>query len=296
MSRRTSRAPQELEQAVMDDIADGLTYEAISEKHGIGLATISRIRQRVQRERLIRVVALPDIHEPYQDEPSLAAVESFLPRFRPDILLYPGDQCDLQMIMDYWKKKPNKEAITENYDRFDEIMRRHIRLCPDAGVVFMEGNHEARVHGVVSEYPMMAGTNIYIQDYLDFAERGIEFVPHGKLLTIGKKNWMHGQYYNMHHAKKTVYQYYRNVTYGHTHDRQVHTQINPADIEDVHMAQSIGCLCNRNPHYRKNRPNRWVHGFEVTYIDPDTGFFNDYFIKITEGSFIFEGVKYPAGV
>ena len=286
----------EHEEDILDWLSLGYPQGDVAKHLGVSQSTVSRVaeRRRIAQtaSSLQTVVALPDIHYPYQDKGSLAVVGEFLKDLQPNYIIYMGDQMDLEMLMNRRKGIPDTSSIVADYEGFNEIMEHHIKLCPGAKIIFLEGNHEYRVEFLLQEHPWLKGSGIEIAKYFRFKERQIEYVRYNKLYTLGKKSWTHGFYYNVHHASKTVMQFYRCISYGHTHDRQAYTQINPADIEDVHLAQSIGCLCNVNPNWRKNRPNRWVHGLEVTYIDKATGYFNDYFIKITAGKFIFGGKCY----
>jgi len=103
---------------------------------------------------------------------------------------------------------------------------------------------------------------------------------------------IHGVYVNQHHAKRTVEVYHTSILYGHTHDIQSYTLVSPIDIDHFYKGGSIGCLCNRNPFYMRNRPNRWVNGFSYIYVDDKTGHFNDYNVIIVKNEFWANGRKY----
>ena len=241
-----------------------------------------------------KVLILSDIHYPHHDKPSMRAIEKFMPDFKPDILIYLGDQLDLGMIMDYWKGHIGdikEQSIISDYEGFDEMMRRHIKLCGKPKVVFFEGNHEERIPRLIQQQPLHRKSDIILEKFFKFKERGIEFIPFNKIYKVGKLYFLHGVYYNQYHAKKTVDAYKRSVIYGHAHDTQSYSDVSPFDVNDVHIAKSIGCLANCNPTYKKNAPNRWVHGFAVAYV-MDNGNFNDYFVKITRGKFIYGGKQY----
>ena len=236
-------------------------------------------------------IALPDIHVPYQDKKSLRAVEQFMSDTQPNYIIYTGDQMDLEMLMKITKNIPEHTPIHSDYEQFDAIMTRHMKLCPKAKIVFIEGNHEERVRRLIEKHPTYAGSDIELERYFQFKKRGIEFIPFGKTFKLGKLYYMHGNYYGIHHAKKTVSAYGRSIIYGHTHDFQAHTMVTPLDVDDAHVAKSIGCLCTRNPNYKKGAPNRWVTGFHIAYFRQG-GYFNDHFIKITRGKFIYGGKVY----
>lgn len=246
-------------------------------------------------------IILPDIHTPYHDRRCLKAVDALIADLKPGWIHYLGDQCDLKMVRDILDGKgcdPQDDniEIKENYDCFRAILDRHHELSPRSKMQFFEGNHEERIQRLFEKYPAFRESNLDIEQYFQFEKRKILFVPYAKdnhpgIVRIGKLHLMHGQYYSKYHAEKTVAAYKRNIMYCHSHDMQSHPDISPLDVHDVHIAQSIGCLCNRNPFYRINRPNRWVHGFAVVYVLPN-GNFHDYPIRIVSGKFVFGGQVY----
>lgn len=242
-------------------------------------------------------LVLPDIHRPFHNRACMRSVEQLMVDLQPDNLIYLGDQMDLEEILADWKRKVTEggaHTIVERYRQCDEMMFDHRQLCNDPKTVFMEGNHEERVRRVLDEIgnAKFKGSNIELETYFNFKKRGIKFVPYlGGYYKLGRLFLMHGRNWNMHHAKKNAITYSRNVMYGHTHDRQVYTHETPLDVNDTHVAQSIGCLCNRNPNWKKDEPNRWIHGFAVVYTRPN-GTYNDVFVKITRGKFTFAGKYY----
>jgi hypothetical protein len=81
------------------------------------------------------------------------------------------------------------------------------------------------------------------------------------------------------------------MVYGHGHTYQAHTNITPIDSE-AHTAVQIPCACDLNPHYRINKPNAWLNGFAVFYVQPD-GSFNLYPVISIGGEFTAPtGVRY----
>ena len=88
----------------------------------------------------------------------------------------------------------------------------------------------------------------------------------------------------------------RAVKYSHTHQRQSFTNVSALDVRDFHIAESVGCLCNRNPTYGHGRPNSWVHGFNYSIVNPDGSFYDSSPILNPDLSFHAEGkTYYPEG-
>lgn len=247
-----------------------------------------------------KTVLLPDIHHPYYDKRTMDAVNEFIFDYDPDELVYMGDQLSLDCIS-YWNKnKPllkEGQRLIKDYHNFDnEILKVHENITrQDIRRTFIIGNHEERITTYVEENPELQGF-LDIETNLNLYERGYKVVPFGKVHKVGKLYVMHGRYWNMYHAKKTVDVFEGNVVYAHVHNPQMFTKISPIDAKGYHMATSLPCLCNIEPDYKKNAPNHWVNGFGIVEHLPATGFFNLYTIIIIEGSFMWNGKYYGKNI
>jgi hypothetical protein len=154
--------------------------------------------------------------------------------------------------------------------------------------VFIKGNHEMWLDLWMEENPSLKGM-LGIEKNLRLKERGYKIIEENKAYKLGHARFIHGWYYTMHHAKKTVNEMGDNVFYGHVHDLQSHTKANYEQKPII--GHSVGCLCDLDPIWRKGRPNRWVNGFGVFYFLPN-GNFTFYNPIIIDGKFIWCGKLY----
>ncbi len=241
-----------------------------------------------------RIVALPDIHYPLTDNRALGAVEAFMADFKPDIIVYTGDQLQMDAVS-HWlqdnRRKLEGQRLRADYAGFNTILDRHKSIAPHAHSIFILGNHEDWVEQYTDLHPEMEGY-LSVASNLRLRERGFEIIPFGGIYTIGHLSYIHGVYTNENHAKTTVLAYRRNVRYGHTHDVQSYTATSPVDIEDRISASSVGCLCNINPHYMRSKPSRWQHGFNFAYLWPDGKCFTDFTVQIIGGKFVWNDKEY----
>jgi hypothetical protein len=243
-----------------------------------------------------KTVLLPDIHHPHINERGMEAVNQFIFDYDPDELVYMGDQLSLDCISWWNRRKPllkEGRRLMTNYDDFDkEILKVHENITrEETRRTFMIGNHERRIDTYVEENPELEGF-IDVCRYLELGERGYKIIPFNGIHKVGKLNVIHGYYWNMYHAKKTVDVFEGNVVYAHVHNPQMYTKISPIDKKEYHMATCLPCLCNIKPDYGKNAPNYWVNGFGIVEHLPATGFFNLYTVIINEGSFMWNGRYY----
>jgi len=243
-------------------------------------------------------VILPDIHHPYHDKACMNAVFSFLKDYGKKLswLILNGDAMDCETVSHWMKDKARElegKRVKKDYKSFDEEILTPLEnsVSPSCKKVYMIGNHEDWIDQAISKTPALEGY-YEVGTNLNFKERGWIEVPLNGSYNLGHLTVLHGLYTNKYHAAKTLDIFGgKSIVYAHTHDKQSHTKVTPLEIKDVHEAVSIGCLCNRNPTYGKNKPNKWVHAFGIVYIMPD-GQFNLYVPNIINGKFIWNGKIY----
>ena len=133
---------------------------------------------------------------------------------------------------------------------------------------FMIGNHEYWIDRLIEDNPQMEGmfelaNNIKLGDY--------KVIPFNEILKIGEMSFIHGIYTNKYHAEKNSRIYQKMLFYGHLHTNQVYTSIAPTTSLPK-QSVGVGCLCNKNPEYMRNKPNDWLHQFLIWYMFNDGTF------------------------
>lgn len=227
------------------------------------------------------------------DEPPHWSWELFLrfvTDFKPDILIDGGDHLDLSYISSFNREKLlllEGKRLKKDFDNLTTELRQ-LRDTTKR-MLYLEGNHEERLRRAIEKQPLLQGM-AELETNVDFSALDIEYYPVGKQpVKIGKLHFLHGVYTNEHHAKKHLTKYMGNVTYGHIHKFQSYYQGVP--LRDDEMgANSIGCLCDKNPAWLKG-PGHWQNGFAVIYFD-DRGYYNFYPVIMIKKRFIFEGREY----
>ena len=243
--------------------------------------------------KIQKTVLLPDIHHPHYEQRVMDSVNEFIIDYDPDEIVYMGDQLSLDCISFWNRNKPllkEGQRLMKDYNDFNkDILQVHENITrKDIRRTFMIGNHEYRIDAYTERNPELAEF-IDVVRYLNLPERGYTIIPFNEVYKVGKLNVIHGFYWNIYHARKTVDDFQGNVVYAHVHNPQMFTKISPVDQKGYHMATSLPCLCNIKPEYKKNAPNHWVNGFGIVEHLPATGFFNLYMIIIIEGSFMWNG-------
>lgn len=241
-----------------------------------------------------KVVLLPDIHYPEHSVKCMDLVKKFIKDFKPDEIIYQGDNLDMAVISHWNKDKKRKvelKRLREDYEGFNkEILRPIERLAPKAKMIWLEGNHENWIEQYIDKNPEVEGM-IEPEICLDLIKRKYKIIPFNEVYRIGKMNVIHGYYTNRYHAAKTLDVFGENVCYAHIHALQAHSKVQPMDSKNFTAAYGLPCLCDLKPDYMKNRPSAWINGFGVMYLLPN-GDFNLYPIIITNNKFIFNNKLY----
>jgi predicted phosphodiesterase len=236
--------------------------------------------------RVKKIAVISDTHAPLHDERAIGAVCAYLSFYQPDMIVHAGDVghfesvshwiMDKRLKLEGLRLRKDIEAATAMLDRFKDIPEK---------VVCM-GNHDSWVPQYVDRNPEVQGL---VDLEMEFQRIGWRVIPMNRPFQVGKLLIFHGLFTCLHHARATVHAFSKSCMYGHTHDRQEFTE---SFYDGEKSAQSIGCLCDMNPDYMKNRPNKWSHGFATVELDTGTGDFYIDSIKIVKGRFIKNGIIY----
>jgi predicted phosphodiesterase len=242
-------------------------------------------------ELIEKTFVFSDIHYPDHDIKALDVAEQVLKDWKPNRIVYIGDAYDATPVSHWLKDKKRKlenKRLLKDYEGVQKMLNRHAQLAGKQlkEVVYMLGNHEDWIREYIDCNPEVEGL-IEIENHLKSPGKGIKFkmIPYigrDRIFKVGKLYLIHGEYTNQYHASKTVNVYDRNIMYGHVHSVQEAGKVSPVDVEDRHMAVSIGSLCNKNPDYGEGKPNAWVHAFALV-LTKDDKLFNHYVIRINDG-------------
>ncbi len=244
-----------------------------------------------------KIVALFDIHDdPFKElHPSYKVAKKFLKDYQPDRIILGGDIATVDSISYFVNKKPRLaegRRYKDDVDSCKKLIRGLQKDNPDADYDYIIGNHEFRVERYLNEHPAMIETMDWVENVGIETEFGMDVTPYNKVLTIGKLAFMHGWYWNIYHAAKTLKWYGDNIIYGHVHEHQVAVQ-NVMSTRQPTMAMSAGCLTNINPDYRLGMPTRTQNGLVVVDMHRD-GRFTPHHVMIIDGVLGYGGYVWKA--
>lgn len=241
-----------------------------------------------------KYLIIADTHVPYQNTTAIKSVLSLMDKESFDGFFILGDFMDMAPIA-HWNK--NKKLTSElkrlrkDYIAGNQLLDIFDKKLPiRCDKRYWYGNHEDWHNQFIEELPMLEGMLSPIKE-LHLKERGYtvyEDINHKE--KIGKLWITHGMYHVENFVKKHIESFASNVLVAHMHTSRC--MFSPSAVKDIALAgYSIGCLCNTNPDYLKNRPKAWSHGFGVMYLFTD-GFFDVQLVRIINGKFIYNNNVY----
>jgi predicted phosphodiesterase len=238
-----------------------------------------------------RIVALFDLHVPYQIE--LGPVWEFIGDFKPHNVILGGDAHDFTSVSE-WISDQSRAlvggTIIQNFVELNKLVFLPLHSCaPKAKIIYLIGNHEDWLRQAIERNPNGKG----FWELKRNLPNSLQIVPVNEAYHVNQNLcYLHGLYTTKYHAFQTVHAVHKTVLYGHTHDIQRYTDISPVDVSKFYTGASCGCLCTLNPHYMKNKPNRWVNGFNYCYLDDKTEEFNETQVYIVRNKFFALGRRY----
>lgn len=245
----------------------------------------------------MRAVALFDAHlDPENDDfhPSYKVAREFILDIEPEIVVIGGDWCSFDSLSNWNKSKP---LIAEGKRYHDDVEVGYDELyflknkLHNTEFHFIIGNHEERGQWYVNKNPEMAKFVDVRRDLglYDLCETITDF---SDFIQIGELAYTHGWYWNKYHANKTMEEFVGNVLYGHVHHFQS-TSKNKHFAKREYIAQSIGCLTDRYPEWKGNKPTRFQNGLAAIEYQSD-GKFNALPLVVIDGSFSYGGYTWKA--
>jgi hypothetical protein len=221
-------------------------------------------------------IILADQQFPNDNPVLLNQVEKFMASHHWDYAIYLGDGMDMDAISHHAfeagdRRSTEGKRLKKDYEAYAKILRRHRKILgPKCTMIYFLGNHEEWTERMVDTFPGIEGM-IEPRYCLPFDELNIEVIDYRMPKKIGKLVFLHGDqdkgyYGTIHHAKKYVELYNRNLVYGDKHTLQVFTKISPAGMNETHTAYSIPCLADIHPKWNRSKPTAWLNGFGVFYL------------------------------
>jgi len=277
-------------------------FEEVVKKHGTTekfLSRYYRVAPRTVRfwNALLRAQDKPfqpsktlivcDPHTYYEDDDLVRFIylNKFIKDWKPDVFILNGDLENLDSISKYNEDQNlTKENFRFRYEKDIYAANRALDLILkdiDKNIVkiFIEGNHEDRIHRYVEKRPEMSGFVDLVKDFR-INERFNEFVPYRKFYHIqdimvthavmNKKKTPIGGVY----ATKTILEKCsKSIVYGHTHEKDCR-ELKRFGAPVIYGVCG-GCFFRHTHKYSEDTPRaEWAGIVLVEHTNPDHSEFN----------------------
>jgi len=229
----------------------------------------------------MRTALLYDVHCPFHDKLAYNMTLDYLKMLKPkvDQIILGGDFVDFHKIS-FWKdavRMSFEDEVAECRQELKNLKQRFYRTP----IIYLEGNHEQRLHRYnIEKAPDLAYRN-GIQEVLGLKKRRIKYVSNIERMSSGKPPLRLGKLYVLHgHEKKVSFGainlarlYYlrakTNVIAGH-HHKSDYTLVKKLDGKHE-GAWAVGTLGQLSEPYQPI--NDWNWGFAFVDHDEQTGDF-----------------------
>lgn len=252
------------------------------------------------------VVAIaPDLHFHWADPACVSLFLLAIALSRPGRIVLLGDVLEAGAFSSHKRKTITEESggyiDAEVYTAllFMDALQ---ALAPDALLVMLGGNHEARVEASAATLPgglgraMVAGCDPYtlLARRVDGTQRArFIAIPYQKALShykITPDLWaIHGWFCGVNFCMDTLRKSQPvSMVMGHAHRQQSVALRNPVD-NTVRRAWSPGTLSLLQPLWNAPNPTDWVQGFSFVYVGANQLHWSEYTITIMQHACVLPG-------
>lgn len=244
-------------------------------------------------------VVLSDLHFPFQDDRAIAVALAFIADKQPETIYLAGDIIDFYAISRFAKDPYRELQLQSELDATIAFLDTLRTTAPLARIVFIEGNHEARLRAYLidPQRRAMSGLrSLTIEALLSLDVFGIEyvtsiartaFVEEG-VVKVG--HFDRATKFSAYTAKNLLDTYMCSLVQGHTH--RLGTHYRAVAGLGTFVAAENGCLCNITPEYA-SAPD-WQHGFSVITKVHDSNRFHITQCPIVEYELLYGDRRYTA--
>ncbi len=221
-----------------------------------------------------RIVSLSDLHVPYHDVAAVNAALEMCEDWRPDLVIVNGDLYDSYLISSF-EKEPARLGATlqDEFDAARPITKRIDEL--GCRVVFILGNHEARINALVAKNPGLAKLRSLEWHAMAEIPSRWEILPQHSRYRFEHLDIHHGDIKQgpggRYVAARMLEDLKRSSLFGHFHRDQFYPEPDGDGVTRGGFGQ--GHLCNEEEAGKYCRINRWIKGFRSVDMDPETGLY-----------------------
>ena len=214
-----------------------------------------------------KVLFIPDIHCPFQDDKALEVFYQFVQWFKPETIFIMGDLLDCYAISRFTKEPNGALKFQEELDTAVSVLERIRHLNKKAKIYYIRGNHEARIQKFLwNNAKELSGLHaLEIENLLEFKRLGIEYVKDGMMKYKGIIV-KHGSVVRKYAGYTAKAEFEKNGCSGvsaHTHRQCIYRQNNAGGD---YVWVEAGHLCDPNQEYLEGEKPNWMSGWGIGWF------------------------------
>jgi len=203
-----------------------------------------------------------DLHIPFQDKVAVELVLDFTAKKKPHRVIIDGDGIDFYELSRFDKNPNRKTNLQWEIDEMRGFLIRLRNILPKAEIVYIEGNHEARLR----KYLWRKGAEIASLRCLDFKEllglKSLNINYYEEGYWLGKLYIYHGTLIRKDSGATAKAEFMKNGCSGISGHCHRDGKFGVRNQGGLFGWWENGCLCDLNPEYIEGIAN-WVQGFTM---------------------------------
>lgn len=232
-------------------------------------------------------------HAPFHLAPAFKAIQQLLNDNKSDIvgLVLAGDFLDMNSLSSHDRGRKPLSGVTLDWEYTEsEILLNDLLdpLATNVEKIYIWGNHEDRYHRYMSDIDNsklgnslqgpIAGLGLVDKGFDIYENWKEDFITLGHHLQVA-----HGEFFNVHSAKKHIDTYRKSILYYHTHRVQQYIEGSVGGYNGGSMADFNAPVFGYASRAMKNS---WLNGFNAVHVD-EQGFYHIQQIVCYNNSFVF---------
>lgn len=240
-----------------------------------------------------KVLFIPDIHCPYQDNVALKALYSFMDWWKPDTVIIMGDLVDFYSLSSFDKDPKRALQLQKELDQSVKVLKDIRNKAPKVDIHFIKGNHEQRLKKYLwSNSKELDGLKaLQLEKLLEFDKFNIKYHDNGRMRFKGLM-LKHGDIVRKYAGYSAKAEFEKNGLSGvsvHTHRLSTYRQTNEAGD---YIWLEGGCLCKLNAEYLNGATPNWQQGFAIGYFKKNSKRYLLETIPIIKGKAMYGGKEF----
>lgn len=216
-----------------------------------------------------KVLVIPDVHIPFQDNKSVNTMIKFAEIYKPDHVIQLGDLVDFYKLSQYMKSPGRGSTVQQELNKAHNLLSLIKSRSNAKYMTLLTGNHEDRLHKYLcNKAPALTELDaLKLENLLKLQAIDCQLIPSTSFYRINNVYFTHGEFCNVFSSLKHMNKYNETIIHGHTH---VVKSTMARYLNKTIEAWEIGCLASMDTSEEYVKMPNWQHAFAtVEFLGSD---------------------------